>query len=366
MNRILFLANAASIHTVRWVNAISTSIEYEVHLFSLNPPSEKLHSSVSIRVAPLKTSLGYFLNVPFVRKAIREISPTITHAHYISGYGTLAFLSGFHPLILSVWGSDVFDFPRKSCIHRGLIRRNLRNADRILSTSKVMAIETSKYTDKQIDVTPFGIDLNQFRPKKGISLFNENDIVIGTVKTLDKKYGIEFLIRAFKLCRLKHSNLPLKLLIVGDGPQEAYLKQLSFELGISDDTIFTGHIKYDEIPRYHNMMTVSVFASVMDSESFGVSVVESSGCGKPVVVTNVGGLKEVVEDGVTGLMVEPFNAEETAKAIEKLILNKSLRNNMGEAGIRRVTKLYNWAENVNDMLRIYREVITRYNHSCPR
>jgi glycosyltransferase involved in cell wall biosynthesis len=108
---------------------------------------------------------------------------------------------------------------------------------------------------------------------------------------------------------------------------------------------------------YHNMLSVAVFVSVMDSESFGVSVIEASACGKPVVVSNVGGLPEVVADGITGFVVEPRNPAQTAKAIENLVLDESLRKRMGEAGMKRVARLYNWSKNVNDMLQIYREVI---------
>jgi len=84
--------------------------------------------------------------------------------------------------------------------------------------------------------------------------------------------------------------------------------------------IFTGKVPYNEVPKYQNMLTISV--SVSDSESFGVAILEASACEKPVVVSNVGGLTEVVEDGVTGIIVPPRNPEKTAEAIEKLLLDK--------------------------------------------
>jgi glycosyltransferase involved in cell wall biosynthesis len=354
------LANAESIHTVRWANAIAANKGYEVHLVSRRPPLEKIRADVRVWVAPWPTSLGYFLNAPFVRGVIRTIRPTLVHAHYASGYGTLGRLAGFHPLVLSVWGADVYDFPRKSAIHRWLIQRNLASADRVLSTSRVMTVETHKYTQKEIDVTPFGVDLDQFEPRAEASGFGRENIVIGTIKTLDSKYGIEFLIRAFKLVKDKHPKLPLKMLIVGTGPDQSRLKKLAVVLGVMQDTVFAGHIEHSEVPRYHNMLSVSVFLSVKHSESFGVAVIEASACGKPVVVANVGGLPEVVEDGVTGFVVEPRNAKQTANAIEKLVLDESLRRRMGECGKRRVERLYNWAESVNKVLRIYREVIDGY------
>lgn len=96
-----------------------------------------------------------------------------------------------------------------------MLKYNLKKADKILSTSNVMAKETKLYTNKDIEVTPFGIDIEQFKPMVFESLFDKDDIVIGTVKSLEEVYGIEYLIRAFKIISDKYENLPLKLLIVG-------------------------------------------------------------------------------------------------------------------------------------------------------
>ena len=210
--------------------------------------------------APYAPPLGYFTNFWWVRSLITKIKPDIVHAHYATGYGTIAALANFHPTILSVWGSDVYVVPKKSQLHKAILKFNLAKADKILSTSKVMAQETGLYTDKEIEVTPFGIDLTSFKPELVDSLFVTDDIVIGTVKTLDETYGIEYLIQAFALLQNKYPDLPLKLLIVGSGPREAHLKQLASELLSPTDYKFTGKVKYADVPKYHNML--SVFVSV--------------------------------------------------------------------------------------------------------
>ena len=78
-----------------------------------------------------------------------------------------------------------------------------------------------------------------------------------------------------------------------------------------------------------------------------------------MVVSNIGGLPEVVEDGVTGIVVPPRNPEKTAEAIEKLVLNKELREKMGKAGRERVERLYNWNDNVKQMVEIYHNLCNR-------
>jgi glycosyltransferase involved in cell wall biosynthesis len=113
------------------------------------------------------------------------------------------------------------------------------------------------------------------------------------------------------------------------------------------------------------MIDVSVFTSISHSESFGVAAVEASACGKPIVASDVGGLPEVVEHGVTGFIVPPRNPAETADAIEKLVLDRNLRARMGSAGRYRVKKLFNWNDNVTQMVNIYDSVL-RLRNGAPR
>jgi len=366
--KVLFLTEARATHSLKWARAIA-SRDNSVILFTLfkyQGTEYEKHNNIKIISANLKPSLytkregnlsklSFIKALPLLKKVIKKYKPDLIHAHYISSYGILASLCGFHPFIISVWGNDIFEFPNKSILHKGMVRFALRKADKILSTSCIMAEETNKYTKKTIEITPFGIDLNKF--KKNQIKKNENQIVIGTIKTLEEKYGIKYLLHAFKIVKNLHPELALKLLIVGGGSKEQELKDLSIDLGIADDTIFTGRIKYDDIVEYHNRLSVSVFPSISSGESFGVSVIEASACERPVIVSNVGGLPEVVEDNVTGIIVESKNYKKLANAIEQLILNPDLRKKMGKQGRKRVKKLYDFENNLNQMIRIYLNLI---------
>lgn len=363
--KLLLLSDPNSVHTIKWAKSLAQN-NIDIIIFGLGDFTVKDYDGISnIKVKTLNgtvsrdegafSKLKYLKAVPVVNQIIKEFKPDIVHAHYATSYSLLGAMSGFYPFIVSVWGSDVFSFPLKSPIHRLMLKYNLKKADKILSTSHVMAKETKLYTNKDIEVTPFGIDMEQFKPTSTKEeFFNKEDIVIGTVKTLEDKYGIEYLIRAFKIVSDKYSNLPLKLLIVGGGSLEKNLKNLVKELNIEDKAIFTGRVPFADVPKYHNMLSVSV--SVSNSESFGVAIIEASSCSKPVVVSNVGGLPEVVEDGVSGFVVPPRDPQKTAEAIEKLVLDKSLREEIGRNGRERVKRLYNWDDNVKQMIRIYEEL----------
>jgi glycosyltransferase involved in cell wall biosynthesis len=361
--KLFLLADPNSSHTIKWARSLAKK-GVDILIFGLGRAATSAYDGYhNIRVVSLGQSvsrdeaafgkLRYLGAVREVKKLIRQFMPDIVHAHYATSYGLIGALSGFHPFVLSVWGSDVFSFPTRSVLHRMLFRHNLRRADQILSTSHVMALETAKYTAKPIEVTPFGIDLAAFAPlAPQDSLFAEGDIVIGTVKAMDEKYGIEYLIRAFDVVRRRHPALPLKLLLVGGGPLQARMEALARELGLGGCAVFAGQVAYDEVPRYQNMLSISVSVSVV-SESFGVAVIEAGACEKPVVVSNMGGLPEVVENEVTGIVVPPRDVAATAAAIERLVCDAALRARMGRAGRKRVRRLYDWQDNVARMMDIY-------------
>lgn len=359
-SKITLLANIASIHTTRWANALSEK-GYDIHLITQHRGGDLISERVKVHHLPFQGNKGYFLNVPFLRKCLKKNKPDLLHAHYASGYGTLGSLSGFHPYILSVWGSDVYDFPYESSLRMGLIKKNLKAADLIASTSHVMAKQTHKICEglSKIHVTPFGVDINSFKPDK--SRKNEKIITIGTVKTLAFKYGIDTLIKGFAetrnalIARNESMASMLRLLIVGGGEDRDSLEQLADSLGITDVTEFAGAVPYASVPNYLNMLDIYVAASRL--ESFGVAILEASACSLPVIVSDVGGLPEVVADGVTGIIIPKDNHHALAKAIEKLVINEDFRRKMGQAGLQRVIDHYTWEDSVSIMEEVYKLVV---------
>jgi len=367
--KVLILSDVNVIHTIRWAVSLHESgLEIAVlSLSSLKKENENYYDGVEVyHVGDLVAKgegglakITYLKLVPLIKKSIIKFRPDILHAHYASSYGLLGALSGFSPFLISVWGNDIFSFPYKSPLHRAIIKYNLKKADLILSTSQIMAQQTMRFTNKPVTVVPFGVDLERFKPIKVETPFSPGDIVIGTVKTMEPKYGIKYLVEAFSLLKTRRPELPLKLLIVGGGSRIDELIDQVSELGFADHVKFTGSVGHDEVPRYFNMLDIAVFLSTLDSESFGVAIIEASACEKPVVVSDVGGLPEVVEDGVTGTVVAKKNAMAAANAIEKLIDDEELRSSMGQKGRERVKRHYDWSHNVRQMIDIYQDVLSR-------
>lgn len=352
--RVLLLAPSKSIHTHKWALFYKNQgIEVKVVTFA-DHYSEENAKEVETVVLPklFPGKLSYISSVFALKKQLATFKPDILHAHYVSSYGFVGALANYHPFYVSVWGRDIYQFPQQNPINKQIVEFTLKRADVICSTSHVMAEETRKYIDKPIEVTPFGVDLQKFKP---MPKNERNKITIGTVKALSDKYGIADLIKAFSIVQSSHENT--NLLIVGDGPQRADYEQMVEKLGLKDVTTFTGRVPNDEVPTYINKIDIFAVPSTEDSESFGVAAVESMACGVPAVVSNVGGLPEVVKEGKTGFVVPKEDAESLAVKFSALIEDEDLRKRMGNAGIEHVKENYNWTDNANGMLDLYRRTL---------
>jgi L-malate glycosyltransferase len=364
--RIALLSTANAVHTVRWVNAL-VDRGIEIHLISAHEMALSIDRRIHRHSLPSSPPYCYLADVGTLRKLLAEIRPDLLHTHYASGYGTLARLSRFHPQVLSVWGSDVFEFPDRSPLHRTWLQRNLRYADAVCSTGQTMAERCrSLCAELRPEVIPFGVDAGLFQDH---GLANER-ITIGTVKTLEPTYGIDVLIRGFAATRRRLSaQMPevaqlLDLRIVGSGQLRSKLERLCHQEGIADVTTFVGYVPHELVPEELNRLDIYVAASRM--ESFGVAVLEASACERPVVVSDVGGLPEVVEQGVTGIVVPPENPLELAIALERLVLEPELRKQMGKAGRKRVFTDYVWKQNVSQMIELYEAISSPISLSTSR
>lgn len=294
--------------------------------------------------------MGYLLNGSRLRALVRSVRPDVVNAHYATGYGTLARHVVDVPLVLNVWGSDVFAFPDKSPLHRWWLLRNLRKADRIVSTSEAMSARTKGLGPglPPITVVPFGVDTHLFSPRAEERAADPGAVVIGTVKSLAAAYGIDTLLRAFAALRNSPEGGKSKLRVVGRGPQEQELKRLADALGIAAHVDFVGAVPHSEVPA--ELRKLDVFVALSREESFGVAVIEASAVGLPVVVSGAGGLPEVVEQGVTGAVVHVDDAEAAAVQLRSLVASADLRRTWGAAGRARVIARYEWSACVDRMM----------------
>ena len=355
--RIALISGASVIHTVRWANGLAEA-GHEVHLITQHKACDPLLPQVKVYTFPYRGVLGYYLMAPKVRKLLKAIKPDVVNAHYASGYATTARLANIRPFVLSVWGSDVYDFPYKSPLHKWLVRKNLMSADIVASTSHCMAEQTRTIAPQlgEIPITPFGVDMAAYAKAEALPT-NKDKLTIGTVKTMASTYGIDTLIEAFALLVSKFSiSQPdlikkLNLRLVGGGTQIDEYKGLAEKLGVLNKVEFVGRVPHHQVP--DELSKLDIYVALSRQESFGVAIIEAGAARRPVVVSNAGGLPEVTLDNVTGMIVPSENPQAAAEAIEKLILDPKLRVQMGEAGYKHVAATYAWDVCVDTMNKLF-------------
>ncbi len=362
--RILLLSDTYSEHTEKWALGLAAN-GIEVGLFSFNKASYPWYQdkkNITVLFEPVEKldttgKLSYLKFVNSLKQAINQFKPDLVHAHYASSYGLIGALSKFHPFVISAWGTDVMKFPQKNMINKTILKYNLRMADAICATSHTIKEFLNPVTNKPVQVIPFGVDVTEFCKKEVNSLFDKNTFVVGCIKALEELYNIDVLIKAFASLKQKYPEKTLKLLIIGEGSQMEYLKKLTADLSMSNDVVFTGRIAFSEVATYFNMLDVLV--NISDYESFGVSVIEAMACEKPVVATNTGGLKEIIENGNFGSLVEIGDVDQTAAEIEKYMLNESLKQEVGKAAREKVIQKYNWNNNIQQMISVYNQLLKK-------
>lgn len=342
--KICFLAPANNYHTQKWCHYFVTH-GYDVSVISLTEGDIEgvqvywIQSSANQDSSDLQKIL-YFTQVFKIKKLINQIAPDILNVHYATSYGTLAALAGLKNYVLSVWGSDIYDFPRRSFLHKLLLKFSLSRASFLFSTSKAMAEETKKYTLKPVYVTPFGVNMNLFNPDKRTRQA-DGKFIVGTVKKLSPQYGIPEFLQALKLVREQRPEIPLYVRIAGASGREnagPIYHQMAKDLGIDDRVEWLGFISQEDAAReWANMDCAVVFSQ---SESFGVSAVEAQATGTALIISDVPGLMEATEPGLTCRVVSRQDVQGLAHEIINLYDNPQVRMSLGAKGRNFVCRMY--------------------------
>jgi glycosyltransferase involved in cell wall biosynthesis len=363
--RICYIAEGSSIHTQKWLKYFAGQ-GHELHLISRKPFEANdikglhLYWLTSFRYPAL---FRYPYDIIKVRRLIRAIRPDILHVHYAVGYGLLGALSGSHPFILSVWGSDVLVAPKQSRIYEWTVKLAIGKADIIHCDADHMIaplIELGAKPEK-IKLVYFGVDTQKFRPiqgkeklRKELGIFDSPTVI--SLRSLEPIYDIGTLINSMPTVLREIPEA--KLLIIGGGSQEAKLKEQAESLGVCQSVKFTGRIPNDEIPEYLNSADVYVSTSLSDAGLAG-STAEAMACGLPVIITDFGDNGKWVEDGTNGFLVPLKDPEALASRIIHLIHNKETRDKFGQINRQIIEERNDWQKEMRKVEELYESLMIR-------
>ncbi len=256
------------------------------------------------------------------------------------------------PVIIWSHGSDLLRVQRLPG-GRAVLRWTLSRADRLIANSKATQVQMEQLGQdpaRMVMIHPT-IDTRLFNPQRSNSMVVarhglKGRRVILTVARLVQRKGVDMVIKAMP--RVLVAIPEAVYLIVGGGPYQGKLEKLVEELGLEERVIFVGHVSDEELPLYYCACDVFVLVSRTltdkgEMEGFGIVYLEAGACGKPVVAGRGGGVEEAVEDGVTGLLVDPLDVGEIAEAIVRILKDKELARRLGENGRKRAMRQPDWS-----------------------
>lgn len=303
---------------------------------------------------------SYFLPTLLkLRSFLRRESIDVVNVHYpVPEFAYLALLRPITPfrLIISVHGSDVLPGGAARDAYRPEVLLLLRMADRIVTPSRAMErglrAVFPRWSEKIVTIHN-GISLDG----SAITTAHESQakgecatIVCVAVHTQDK--GLDVLLGA--LANLDETR-NVRLVQIGDGPLTSDLEALANRLHVRAKVEFTGHLSHEETLERVASADIAVLPS--RAEAFGLAAAEAMALGRPVVVSDVGGLPEVVDHEVTGLVVPPDDVEALTGALTRLLDSPDLRHRLGAAAAESARKRFDFHRTVMDYVSLFDETL---------
>lgn len=323
------------------------------------PKFEKLAGSVGILPTLQKDKL-YLCVVPFFIVAgfvsllayTRKIKPDLIHGHWLIPQGVLVYLVSRcykKPYIVTAHGADVFGLKHSIFLKaRALV---VRNAAIVTTVSNALKdqLKYCKSLEEKIIVLPMGVDSNCFKEQFGHN--SRTGTVSGRSSTkilyagrLTEKKGVIYLIRAMPAVKKLFPDVVLT--IVGGGELALQLKKEAARLGLDKSIIFVGAKPNLELPQYYTSHAIFVGPSIVskggDTEGFGLTFVEAAMAGCLLIGTDVGGIKDIIQDGVTGLLVKQKDSEAIADKIIYALANPAKMTEISTEGRKRCIEKYDW------------------------
>lgn len=391
--RICYLGDGGSIHVVKWANYFAQNghevhlasyrfekgYEKKIHLHSLAEATQrvlKLSRTKESRWKSCTRKLVRYSKVnaflPFVfaghvkisgfHSFLRDLQPDVLHAHYVTDYGFLGAVTGFHPFALTAWGSDILIDPEQSKVARWIVRHSLASAD--LTTcdagilrEKILNLGVSPRRVAQIN---HGVDTTQFRPGlENEALRNELQItgcpVVISTRNFLPIYDVQTLIRSIPLVL---NELPrTKFIVAGTGEQEQSIRSLARTLGVASSVRFVGWIPHSTLPSYLGLADVYVSTSLSDTTS--VSLIEAMACSLAPAITDVGGNKEWIKEGENGYLIPVKAPRILANRICLLLEDDEMRANMGRLNRKIVLQRADYSTEMQKMGKLYENLVNR-------
>jgi glycosyltransferase involved in cell wall biosynthesis len=347
---------------------------HEVTVYTAGEPTDdyRYPSEISVRRSPVLLRLG---NAPLTPRLWNLGRFDIVHLHYPFYFGAeMLFLKSLltgRRYVVTYHQDVLFDgwlrFPER--LHHALLgRRILGRAARVLATSKDYAQASrlgplARARQGLVDELPNGVDARHFhsevdggavRDQYRLRPDGRTILFVGALDRAHYFKGIGVLLRALASI----SDPDLRLLVVGDGDLRATYQDQAQALGLATQVTFCGRVSDADLPAHYAACDLLVLPSTTMGEAFGVVLLEAMACGKPVIASNLPGVRTVVDNGHNGLLARPGDVADLAQKLQRLLADADERLAMGARGRKKVEQKYDWPRIVPRLEAVYTEVLS--------
>ena len=282
---------------------------------------------------------------------IRRLRPRAIHAHWWMPGGWAARKAARRAgvkFILTSHGTDIRMLEDQRWL-RLSARRVFRAAHEVTMVSTWLKDQTARWfpeTARKASVLPMPVDAGPFVP--GAQPKNEIPIVLSVARFTQQKRLFD-LMDAAEI--LKSRGRPLRFRLVGEGPLEKELHDRKFVKNLADEVTLVPTMSPKELAAEYQQADMVVLCS--ENEGFGMTLVEAQLCGRPVIGTRSGGITDIIEDSVTGLLVDLGRPEKLADAIEYLLVDVPERQRLGQLGLHSAQSRFDPAQVAQQFIILY-------------
>jgi len=254
---------------------------------------------------------GIFYYRSQIRKIISRVRPAVINGHIATSYAFWGSLGGFRPYVLTVWGSDILGYPKKSPIYSSIVRHVLKFSDYILTDGLNIVDEIKSFVpEERIKYIPFGINIKE---KKGNDERDGEYINILSARALEPIYQIDKIINLFHGVH----DRKCRLIIANDGSKRKDLERLTAGLNLNERVRFTGRLEEKELADLYNRS--DVFVALPESDGTSVTLLEAMYYGLIPVLSDIDANRYWIRDGENGFLVDPDNGEQSVAKLNHVI-----------------------------------------------
>ena len=289
-----------------------------------------------------------------IKKKLEEIQPDILHGHFLVEHGFFAAITGFSPLVVSAWGSDLLIHPKRSLIDRCLVRYTVSRSALVHVASPFMVTELEEMGINHGNIVSANLGVGEKLLEVQAQSTAGRSVLVSTRK-MGSVYNPATIIRAMKLVSKDHPQILLKLL--GEGPLSKDLQLLVSQLSLQANIQFLGFLPAKEVVQI--LSEADLFLSTSLSDSASIALLEAMAVGVLPIVSDIAGNREWITDGVNGFLVDPHDSDQLAERITLALKRVDWRREVCQQN-KEIVKQRALRKNQMDIVeQAYRELLSR-------